>query len=265
MIFKIIFILLTLLIIQSSLLVIKSTNPIYSIFNLILVFIGVTLILLILGIDFIAMLFLIIYIGAISVLFLFIVMMLNLKIVNVEKYYIYYIILVFNIVMIFVLIMLSILIPIPFLHIFVNSFDWIKYGLYSHINLEILPYSFGINNKINNNYLQDYEYIGYGVSNSKDDKFSLIFYDIPPLPTQLSFAEWYFYYFDIISITNIKSISFLLYTEYIYFFIISGLILLIAMIGAIVLTSKKTTNKEKIKNFSNISQTDKTIVIKLLD
>lgn len=60
--------------------VIASKNPIHSVVFLILVFCNATGLLLLLKIEFIAMMFLIIYVGAIAVLFLFVVMMLNIKI-----------------------------------------------------------------------------------------------------------------------------------------------------------------------------------------
>jgi len=65
--------------------VIVSKNPIHSILYLILVFCNVTFVLIILGIEFIAIIFLIVYVGAIAVLFLFVVMMLNIKIIELDE------------------------------------------------------------------------------------------------------------------------------------------------------------------------------------
>jgi len=62
-----------------ALLVISATNPIYSVFGLIGLFINTSIILFSLGLDFIAIILLIIYIGAIAVLFLFVIMMLHLN------------------------------------------------------------------------------------------------------------------------------------------------------------------------------------------
>ena len=64
----------------SAAMVIVSRNPIHSVIFLILVFCNAAGLLLLLKIEFIAMMFLIIYVGAIAVLFLFVVMMLNIKI-----------------------------------------------------------------------------------------------------------------------------------------------------------------------------------------
>lgn len=60
--------------------VINSKNAIYSVLFLILVFFNTSGILLLLGVDFFSMVFLVVYVGAIAVLFLFVVMMLHIKI-----------------------------------------------------------------------------------------------------------------------------------------------------------------------------------------
>jgi len=71
------------LIIINSFLVIFSKNSVTSVLYLISVFILVSLDLLLLGAEFLAILIIIIYIGAISILFLFVIMMLNLRICEV--------------------------------------------------------------------------------------------------------------------------------------------------------------------------------------
>lgn len=74
-----------------GLFVILSGNPIHSILNLILIFFLSSCLAIFLGIEFLALLILIIYVGAISVLFLFVVMLLNVRIVelnvNLIKYW----------------------------------------------------------------------------------------------------------------------------------------------------------------------------------
>jgi NADH:ubiquinone oxidoreductase subunit 6 (subunit J) len=64
----------------SAILLILLKNPIYSIYSLVLSIISSTAILLICHVEFLAYVFLIVYVGAISVLFLFVVMMLNIKV-----------------------------------------------------------------------------------------------------------------------------------------------------------------------------------------
>jgi len=64
----------------SAVAVVTCHNPIHSVVFLILVFCNAAGLLVLLGTEFIAMMFLIIYVGAIAVLFLFVVMMLNIKV-----------------------------------------------------------------------------------------------------------------------------------------------------------------------------------------
>ena len=64
--------------------VVFSVNPVHSVLFLILVFFNISGILILLGLEYFALVFIIIYIGAIAVLFLFIVMMLNIKIIELK-------------------------------------------------------------------------------------------------------------------------------------------------------------------------------------
>ena len=75
----------SLLLIINSLMVVLSKNTIYSVLFLILSFLVSSCILILLECDFLSLIFLIIYVGAISILFLFVVMMLNIKITNSSK------------------------------------------------------------------------------------------------------------------------------------------------------------------------------------
>lgn len=67
------------LLIISALLLINTKNPVYSVLFLILIFCNSTGLLLLFNIEFISILLIIIYIGAITVLFLFVIMMLNIQ------------------------------------------------------------------------------------------------------------------------------------------------------------------------------------------
>jgi NADH-quinone oxidoreductase subunit J len=68
------------LLLISSILVVFSYNPVYSVLFLIISFLSSASILFLFNVDFLGVLFIIIYVGAIAVLFLFVVMMLNIKI-----------------------------------------------------------------------------------------------------------------------------------------------------------------------------------------
>lgn len=117
-------------IITSSIFIIGAKNPIYSLFFLILIFFIGSFFLLYINMEFFALIFLIVYVGAIVVLFLFIIMMLQLKILNISNNYI------------------KILISLEFWFglFFINI---ISYGLSEHIyNSQIILSLNNINNNI---------------------------------------------------------------------------------------------------------------------
>ena len=66
-------------------LIIFSTNPVVSVLWLISIFLLSVLCFLLLGAEFFGILILIVYVGAVSILFLFVIMMLNLRIVEVYQ------------------------------------------------------------------------------------------------------------------------------------------------------------------------------------
>jgi len=163
----------------SSVMVTISKNTVYSVFFLILVFINTSILFIIIGAEFLGMIMLIVYVGAVAVLFLFIVMMLNVreepttlsKGRNFSK----------------------------------NISVGYLFGLI--ILLELLVAIAG------------WKHRGTFVSLSSIDSN--------------------------IEITNTHAIGNVLYTDYIHLFQISGMILLVSMIGAIALTFKRreTSNK----------------------
>jgi len=169
------------ILLSSSLVVITARNPIHSVLFMILVFLNVVFILISLEVEFLALTFVIVYVGAVAVLFLFVVMMLNIKITSLNKELIHYF-------------------PIGGL-----------VGLIFLFNVILVMLSSGVNSSLTSSLvLKKYDYI---------DWLSLV--DSP---------------------TNIEVIGQVVYTAQSLYFIISGLVLLVAMIGAIVLTNQ---NKDK--------------------
>lgn len=69
--------------ILSSILVITSKNPVISVLFLISVFINTAGYLILIGIGFVGIAYILVYIGAITVLFLFVIMMINIKLVDI--------------------------------------------------------------------------------------------------------------------------------------------------------------------------------------
>jgi NADH-ubiquinone oxidoreductase chain 6 len=74
--------LLTLFSLISALAVITSTNPVLAIVFLIILFLNVGIYLILMGLQFIGLSYLLVYVGAITVLFLFIVMMLSVDVIS---------------------------------------------------------------------------------------------------------------------------------------------------------------------------------------
>ena len=72
----------------SAIMVISLSNAVHSILFLIFLFCNIVGLLLLLGAEFLSLIFLVVYVGAIAVLFLFVIMMLNIKINNysIAKY-----------------------------------------------------------------------------------------------------------------------------------------------------------------------------------
>src|SRR5450432_2253547 len=65
--------------IASALMVIAARNPVHSVLFLILAFVNAAALFVLLGAEFLAMILVIVYVGAVAVLFLFVVMMLDIN------------------------------------------------------------------------------------------------------------------------------------------------------------------------------------------
>ena len=85
MILNLLFYFFSILLLLSSLMIITVQNSIYCVLFLVLSFVSASSLLCLLEIEFIALIFIIIYVGAIAVLFLFVVMMLDIKTINLTK------------------------------------------------------------------------------------------------------------------------------------------------------------------------------------
>ena len=157
----------------SSFFVISSRNPVHSVMFLVLVFLFSAGLLFCLEVEFLALSFIIVYVGAIAVLFLFVVMMLDIKVGD-------------------------------------NSLSFLNYGPIAYFVtflflLEItIPLMKGVT--------------AYPYGN---------------LGTEYVYINWFN---QIDFITNLESLGQLLYTYYFVFFLMSGFILFVAMLGAIMLT-----------------------------
>ena len=151
----------------SALMVISAKNPVHSVLFLILSFVNAAGLFVLLGAEFLAMILLIVYVGAVAVLFLFVVMMLDINFIKLRQGFLQY---------------------LPF---------GVLLGIVLLVELGIL-------------FLTE-----------SFTQMSLVEYSNNP-----AFIEK----------ENTKQIGELLYTYYFYLFQISGIILLVAMIGSITLT-----------------------------
>lgn len=80
------YILLSFIILLGAIMVITSLNPIHSVFWLVLVFLNSSALLMLMGFNFIPLMLIIVYVGAIAILFLFVIMMLDiLQLRNLES------------------------------------------------------------------------------------------------------------------------------------------------------------------------------------
>ena len=84
------FFIISIIIITSSLLVILLKNPVHAVLFLILVFFNTAILFLFSNAEFLAMILLIVYIGAVAVLFLFVIMMLDINIAKLRQNFLNY-------------------------------------------------------------------------------------------------------------------------------------------------------------------------------
>jgi NADH-quinone oxidoreductase subunit J len=166
--------------------VITSSNPVLSAVNLVFSFFLSAVLWLLLGAEFLSIILILVYVGAVMVLFLFVVMMLDINIAKKSAAYINYlplgigIFLAFNALVIF---------------FFVNTFENIDYNAVKNI--------------------------------------------------------------EIISTSNTENLGYLLFTKYLVEFEIAGLILLLGIISAIILTYKKNPKNKYQNPTSQISVSKK--------
>lgn len=189
--------------------VIISKNPIVSVLYLIGLFLSISCYLILLGINFIGLSYLLVYVGAVSILFLFILMLINIRIselVNNTRNSIplgIMVIIALNI-SIYQILPNNILLDNIYTYVYPNNLNYLFYNnLFYYIFIVILNIK---GNKDNNNI--------YNVSN--------IIWD-----GNLSEAS------DIATIGNI------IYTSYSIWLILTSIILLLAMVGAIIITIKQ--------------------------
>ena len=163
--------------IASAVMVIGARNPVHSVLFLILAFVNAAGLFVLLGAEFLAMILIVVYVGAVAVLFLFVVMMLDVDFVELRQGFLDYLpvgALVGIVVLVELLLVLS---------------GWVfAPGAITHV--------------------------------------------LAPVPLEDGMS-------------NTAAIGEILYTRYVYFFQAAGMVLLVAMIGAIVLTLRHKTGVKR--------------------
>jgi NADH-quinone oxidoreductase subunit J len=178
--------------IASAFMVIAARNPVYSVLFLILAFVNAAGLFLLMGAEFLAMILVIVYVGAVAVLFLFVVMMLDVDFAELRQGFLQYLPVGTVIGVIFLIELVLVL------------GAWV-------VDPAVLRTPMAA---------------------------------IPPADR----------------LTNTQAIGRVLYTQYFYFFQAAGLVLLVAMIGAIVLTLRERVGVKRQDISRQVARTQDTAV-----
>jgi NADH-quinone oxidoreductase subunit J len=176
--------------VAAGFLVIASRNPVHSVLFLILAFFNAAGLFVLMGAEFLAMILIIVYVGAVAVLFLFVVMMLDIDYSELREGFLQYM-------------------PIGAL-----------IGLVVLLELVMVFGTWALGPQL----------VGIAASPT------------PPIS----------------EVTNAEAIGQVMYTQYVYFFQAAGMVLLVAMIGAIVLTLRDRTNTRRQVIADQVARTKET-------
>jgi NADH-quinone oxidoreductase subunit J len=178
--------------VASAVMVVTSKNPVHSVLFLILAFVNAAGLFVLMGAEFLAMILIVVYVGAVAVLFLFVVMMLDVDFTELRQGFLNYL-------------------PVGAL---------IGAVLLAELLVVLGAWAIG------------------------PDVAKAITSPIPPAG----------------DISNTQALGLVLYTRYVYFFQASGLILLVAMIGAIVLTLQHKPNVRRQNIADQVARSPATAV-----
>ena len=189
--------------IVSAILVITSKNPVVSVLCLVGLFLSVSCYLMLLGLTFIALSYLLVYVGAVSILFLFILMLINVRISELYS---------------------DTRNSIPLGVIIGISFTYAVYQILPFSTANFNKYTLHLNDSMGIN-ANNYDY--YQSFRLFENKGELNFVTSKTWEGSLSEAS------------HIASIGNIMYTSYSIWLIVTSIILLLAMVGAIVITIKQ--------------------------
>ena len=198
------FYLFSIIAVASAFMVIASRNPVHSVLFLILAFVNASGLFVLMGAEFLAMILVVVYVGAVAVLFLFVVMMLDVDFAELRQGFLQYL-------------------PIGML-VGIVFFAELKRGA-----LQYLPFGVLIG------LILVAELVMAGSAWVLKPVAKTAFASATPA-----------------GVSNTAALGHILYTDYVYYFQIAGLVLLVAMIGAIVLTLR---TREGVRRQSVARQT----------
>lgn len=185
--------------------VVFSTNPVIGVFHLILAFCNASGLLLLCEVEFLALAFLVVYVGAVAILFVFVIMMLNLK----GSFYSFSLKQTFT--------TFSGYLPVSFLLIFTFFFEIFALLTHGHFPFFSFPL------------------------------------DLAGTP---SHVEWVFI---LDSLTHLEIFGQLLYTYFVVFFLLTGFILILALVGPIALTTKNVSGSSFLKKQKVFQQLSRSV------
>jgi len=192
----------------SGIFVIISKNPIISVLFLIGLFLSISSYLIILGMNFIGLSYLLVYVGAVSILFLFILMLINVRISELLS---------------------DTSSNIPLAVLIIIAFNYPIYKMLPYSIVAFNSYTIDFNNSFINIFYNSYSNFfnkTLFLSNNSDDG-------------EILFVTSNIWDGSLAEASHITTIGNILYTSYSMWLIITSIILLLAMVGAIVITIKQ--------------------------
>jgi len=185
-----------------GILTISSKNPVVSVLFLIGLFVNVAGLLILVGYNFIGLAYILVYVGAVSILFLFILMLINIRVSEL-----------FNDT--------NNDLPLASLTIII----------FYYIIAQVLPINFTENSIVS--------YLSNSYSDVYNVQLDNEFFNIVDLKQQIGYASSKGWDNTLIEPTHIASIGNIMYTSYSMWLIVTSIILLLGMVGAIVITIKQ--------------------------
>lgn len=190
-----------------GILVIISKNPIVSVLFLIGLFLSISSYLMIIGLNFIGLSYLLVYVGAVSILFLFILMLINVRVSELLS---------------------ETSNSIPLAIIITVAFNYPVYNILPYSMTAFNGYTLDLNNALNELWYNNYT-----------DYMNKIFKKTDSISEDVYFVSSKIWDGNLAESTHIASIGNIMYTNYSMWLIITSVILLLAMVGAIVITIKQ--------------------------